>query len=487
MKKLSITARMAALFLIIGFIFSFSAQVSAAKEVEFEFYYQNIEKVIQINEPEPSGWWEFAKSTVKKGINIVKQTWESNVARRYFPGEGKKTWYSKKDPNLAYEVNRTKVTSESQLMKLMGAGSEAELTDGQKALLAVYRHSKSQAVKDRAKYNYQSSIKVMLSDTTGFDNSSEYPNVRKDFWPYSQGNLIQMSSGRYNYPGSDDDSQSTFVHEYSHSMDRTIKEIINPYGKDGSHYSNELTAPRAAFVEGWAEFNEMLDSEDEVRAMENSIKRVRLESKSTAGDYTQVKSDSPDLSGKDLMSVEGINAMILYRMATEIPDGKEKVFKAFTSTRWKLFRNLKSMSKYFARKYPEDAAKLAEIFNDETFGKLSDRELMGYVGSSDSVKNYIAQRDLPVTTDVAAPMGSSTQSAPSASAAAPELPENALTAQDFSISLQKAHELAQNALRAYTTAIQNGAAAEECTKLQQELVKRKSFLSNLLKIRKHRR
>jgi hypothetical protein len=375
------------LFMVIGFVFS-SAEVSA--DTEFDFYYQCIEKVVQINNPEPKGWWEKTKALVKSGVNTVKRTWESTVTRNYALGEGSKRWYSDEDHDIAYDVKRVKVKNEKHLLELMGVADESKMTDGQKALLAVYRHSTSQNIKDRMKYSFRNKINVILSDTTGFDNPADYPHVTRDFWPYSSGATIQMSSGRYNWPGSEDTARSTFVHEFAHSFDRTIKEFIKPYGKDGSHFANELTRPRTAFVEGWAQFNEMLDSSDKVRQINNTITWVKIEDKNKAGTYTNVEPDT--LTGKELLSVEGINAVILHRIATEVPDGKDKVFSAFTSTSWKLFRSLKTITSQLCKKNPDNIAAIARIIDEQTLGKLSDNEFKEYIGSSDAAKEFLKNR-----------------------------------------------------------------------------------------------
>lgn len=371
----------------VGFVFT---SVEASADTEFDFYYQRIEKVVQINNPEPKGWWEKAKSLVKSGVNAVKRTWENTVTRNYNLGEGSKRWYSEEDHNLAYDVNRVKVKSEKHLLELMGVTDESKMTDGQKALLAVYRHSASQNIKDRMKYSFRKKINVILSDTTGFEDPGKYPHVEDDFWPYSSGATIQMSSGRYNWPGSDDSARSTFVHEFAHSFDRTIKEFIKPYGKDGSHFVNELTKPRSAFVEGWAEFNEMLDSGDKVRHINNSVDWIKIEDKGKAGTYTNV--DAKDLSGTQLLSVEGINAIILHRIATEVPDGKDKVFAAFTSTSWKLFRSLKTITSQLCKKNPDNIEAIARIIDEQTLGKLSDKEFKDYIGSSDAAREFLKNR-----------------------------------------------------------------------------------------------
>lgn len=383
--------------LIFAVCFCALSSIAQAKGTEFDFYYQCIEKVVQINNPEPKGWWQKSKALAKDGVNLVKRTWESQVTRKVAPGEGKKLWYSEDNHNIAYEVRRVKVTSVEHLLELMGAKSESELADGQKAMLAVYKHSQSQAVKDRLKYSKRDKLNVILSDTSGFECAADYEHVSADFWPYSNGPVIQMSSGRYNYPGSEESAQSTFVHEFSHSIDSTIKEFINPYGKDGSHFVSELTRPRSAFVEGWAEFNEMLDSPLKERYIKNSILRVKIEDKKEAGEYTDV--DPKDLTAAQLLSVEGINATILHRIATEVDNGREKIFNSFMATKWKVFRDLKTLTLDLARKNPEDIAKIGLIVDEMTLGKLSDKELISIIGKSAAAMEFIKNRGTPAATE----------------------------------------------------------------------------------------
>lgn len=462
----------------------FSVNQVEAKETEFEFYYQNIEKVVQINNPEPKGWWEVAKSFVKRGYNGILKTWDSAVGRKHFPGEGTKRWYSSEDHNIAYDVRRTKVKSEDHLLSLMGASSAEELTEGQKAMLAVYRHSKVQAIKDRMKFGYLAKMKVILSDTTDFSDSQKYPHVRRDFWPYSNGSLVQISSGRYNYPGSEADASSTFLHEFSHSMDRTIKEIITPYGKDGSHYTNELSKKRAAFVEGWAEFNEMLDSEDEVEAMKRSITKVRIEDKSVAGKYTIVSSDDESLSGMDLLSVEGINAMILYRLANELPNGKEKIFKTFASTNWKIFRSLKTFSADFARRYPADVEKLAQIIDKESKNRLSDEDFSRFIGNGSQASAYISSRSIALgSEDMVVSSSGEVASAPEASSHLFEQIRR-ISAQDFAFELESAFKAVANAKKAYIFAINNSLNEREALLLQEDFLAKKQFFEQLKKSRR---
>ncbi|MBQ2594721.1 MAG: hypothetical protein II567_15765 [Candidatus Riflebacteria bacterium] len=379
--------------LVLVSVFCFQATKASALEAKFEFYYQSIEEVKTINEPikEDDSLWTKFKKTVKKGTNAVKRLWEKGVTRNIAPGEGEKTWYSEGDKNIAYTVKRTKVTSEAELLSAMGVKSESELNDGQKALLAVFRKSKSQAIADEAKIGYIPTVKVLLSDTTGFDDKSKYPNVTKDFWPYSSGLAINMSSNNYNYPGGDKDAESTLVHEYAHCLDATFKEFKNPYGLDGSHYGNEITGKRAAFVEAWAEYNEMIASEDEAKAILKKSESLCEESKTVAGSYTwNIKQE--DCTADQLMRSEAHLAKLLYRLTMETDNGKEKVYKAFTSTRLNVFRDMSTLVKKFIKQNPGDTEVVCKIVDEVFLGKMTDEEFLDYVGKNDVTKAYVENR-----------------------------------------------------------------------------------------------
>ncbi len=364
----------------------------ANAEQKFVFYYQSIESVETINDPieENDSLWTKFKKTVKKGVNAVKRTWENVVTRNLAPGEGDKKWYSSEDHNIVYNVKRTKVSTEEELLAAMGAKSEDELTDGQKALLAAFRTSKSETVKNEAEIGIIPKVNVILSDTTGFDDSSKYPYVRKDFWPCSTGLTINMSSNCYNYPGSEADASSTMVHEFAHCLDFTIKELKNPYGLDGSHYGNEITGKRSAFVEAWAEYNEMIASEDQAQDIINNTKRLCEESKTEKGKYTYY--DAQDCTSDQLLRAESFNALLLYRLTNETENGKEKVYKAFTSTRWNVLRDMSTLVKKFIKQNPEDTETVCRIVDEVFLGKLSDEEFLDMVGKNETTLAYVESR-----------------------------------------------------------------------------------------------
>lgn len=389
--KKSIRYVLMALLMLAAFAFQ-PNKAMALDKVDFAFYYQTIEDTVQINEDiqDNDSLWTKIKKTAKKGINAVKRGWEKGVTRNFALGEGEKLWYSEKDPNMAYKVKRVKVTTEEELLAAMGVSSESELSNGQKALLAVFRTAYSDAIQSKAKDSILPRVNVILTDTTNFTNSELRDAVKKDFWPYSSFFTINMSNFFYDYPGGDKDATSTMIHEYAHCMDLTVKEFKDPYGKDGSHYGNEVTSKRAAFVEAWAEYNEMIESEDEAKNIIKNTKKLWVESKDKAGDYTDL--DPEEATSEQLKAAESYNAYLLYRLATEIDGGKEKVTKAFIGTRWKLFRDLSTLVKRFIKNNPDDAKKVCEIVDEVFLGKFTDEEMFDMCGKSQAVKDYIATR-----------------------------------------------------------------------------------------------
>jgi hypothetical protein len=413
LKKLNFVLLFIFAFALLGF----SPSVSSA--AQFDFYYQVVTDVEDLNTEisDNDSWWEKAKKTVNKGVNAVKRTWEKNVTRVYTLDEGDFKWYSSEDKNLVYKVKRVKVTDEAHLLQLMGVKNEDELSNGQKAMLEVYRSSKSDAIAERAQYDYNKRIGVILTDSTGIDleytaSDGSKKTVSKedyshDFWSWSNGSTIHMATHNYTGSNAPENARSTFLHEYCHAIDRTIKEFIKPYGKDGSHYGSEKTNNRAAFVEGWAEYNEMLESESEARGYQSAMDPIMIELSDKEGEkalqdpnrktYQNSKSvyeyvDPKTLSGEELFECEAYNANIMYRIATEIPDGRNKIYDAFKSTRWMLFRDLKTLVKRLCKDNPEDVAAIGKIVDELTYGKLSDKEMKKVIGNSDEAKAFLEQR-----------------------------------------------------------------------------------------------
>ncbi len=375
--------------------FSFSAAIAQEDTGKFDFYYQQIEKVVQIESAKPPvSAWDYVKSYATKGLNLVKKYWESTVTRNVFPGQGTKLWYSEKDPKIAYQVRRVRVTSEKQLLQAMGVADSdtTKLTNGQKALLHMYRNAKDSTLKSLSKKAIFPRIVINLTDTTGFGDYSKYPNLKTDFWPTSYGLSITLPSWRFNFPNSETDAMTTFVHETAHCTNLTFKELKG-YGPDGVHYSSELTKPRAAFQEAWSEYQELLFDPEMAKTWPNEFKTLMIEDPKIAGKYQYIDIKDPKISGMDLFSAEAVDAYLMYRMAKEIPDGRKKVEEAFGRTNFP-WRSMPGLLKKFVSLYPADAKKVAEILDSTTVGKLSNQDMLKVLGNSPEVQSFVSSRKI---------------------------------------------------------------------------------------------
>jgi len=360
----------------------------------FDFYYQRIEKVVQVAPTEPpASLWGKVGAFIRDAGNTVARVFEKTVRRNLFPGEGSTRWYSEQDHGLAYQMKRVKVRNERHLLALMGAadGNEEALNDGQRALLTLYRNSQNQALKDLSAKAPSPRIVVHLTDTTGFEDSKLFPHVTKDFWPESMFLSITMPSKRYAYAHSGEDALSTFVHETGHCTNITIPELVKPYGPDGTHYADEMIKERMAFQEGWSDYQEALFSDSERAYYERCAKRIRIEDPKVAGKYAYFDATDPRIKGLDLFHVEAVNAMTLYRLSQDLPNGREKINAAFFSRNLP-WRDMEGLLTRLAATNPADAATIAKVIDDMTVGKLSRSELQALIGDSPAARAYLDAR-----------------------------------------------------------------------------------------------
>lgn len=390
---------------------------AAAVETHFEFVYQKVTAIEYKEEKKDRKWWEkaidFGKTVLDKGKMVVDQ-----AKMRFFPGDYSGPVRSCKDGKVSYKVERITVRDEAHLLELMGVknGDLSTLTTGQLGLLESYRYSKSQAVKERAAYGYKKSAKVLLTDLTegekliaamdGQKKADVKSAMRKDFWPMSLGS-IQLNSQCYNGSNWKTEAQGLFMHEFCHTLDRTIpaglldegvKTFVKQggflYGSDGTHYLDERTSARVAFMEGWAMFNEITVT-GEADYYRRNLKTVQIEDRK--GNYTEHQAAS--LTGKDLLAVEGVNALILYDIVAAVPGGKEKMFKAFAASN-QPFHSLKHLAREFVKQNPDQAGAVLAAIDANTLGKLSNAELKELVGEGAAVDAWLTARKT-VTTPVA--------------------------------------------------------------------------------------
>ncbi|MBF0544946.1 MAG: hypothetical protein HQM08_10955 [Candidatus Riflebacteria bacterium] len=402
MKKLQIL-----MVFLLAFLLNSSTILFGGSSLEF-FYQQVLDVKTDPPPPANPSILDQLKSigkTITNGIEVAKGVYDF----RLNPTVGERILRSPTDPKITYRIKCVKVTDEKQLLELMGAkGDESKLTNGQKGLLAAYRFSTSKAIKDRLAISTRSVIPTVLTDTTGFEDPQKFSNLERDFWPMSMGSTIQLSSRCMSVPNYDLEGKTTLVHELSHTLDKNIplgllREVIHNhftdgtliYGKDMMHYQNEVTTPRASFMEGWAEFNEALEFPEERNQMFSETKKLFKEDPKT-GEKKYYEATDPELSATDLLNCEGVITVILCRVASETTDGRKKVFDAFLASN-SSNHTLKSFFKKFIAQHPGDLEKVKKILNEETHGKLSEKELSDLLGITQ------AQASTPVPTPTPAP------------------------------------------------------------------------------------
>jgi hypothetical protein len=228
------------------------------------------------------------------------------------------------DGTSAYKVKTVPVRNEQQLLDLMGAKNETELTDLQRGLLETYRFSQTSGFSDLAPRVPDTTEKVTLNlfDIAGYEDTQKYPTVKNDFWPINA-SVYNLSNNRYvvhseirisgtdclGYgPAAVERMKGTYAHEFGHALDLTAIEN-NAYGFDETHYVNEKIQPKASFAEGFANFIKWLFFDDTEEEMRDSLRVVRIER--PEGGYDDYPVASADLKGQDFLNIEAINTLIL--------------------------------------------------------------------------------------------------------------------------------------------------------------------------------
>ena len=385
--------------LVICALFITTSSVNAKQN--FEFYYQTVEKV-----------------EANTGLGKVAGVW-NQITGNNCTKEGRRKWYSKADNNLVYTVNRVKINSRQDLIDAIGV-PESAMNAEQKAILNTYdMAANSKAIDERSKYSYRDPITILFTDTSTTDwsytDKKGNTNVvsegihKKDFWSWSNGDTISLSTE------SDKTSigmQSTMMHEYCHSIDKTNSEKSKPYGPDGTHYLNEMTKPKVAFVEGWAEYNEMIEFPKCAADYKNCLNTICVEYKAkdakklnldpaeegktwfkaSVGDSIYVNKSAQDLTAEELWKCEAYNCTALYELATGLDDGKQKIYDAFIATRGKSGRDIRKFVKELCNQNPGDIAKIGQILDNLTYGKMTDKEFKEFLGKSAEAQAFLDSR-----------------------------------------------------------------------------------------------
>ncbi|MBF0409959.1 MAG: hypothetical protein HQM10_21630 [Candidatus Riflebacteria bacterium] len=286
---------------------------------------------------------------------------------------------------MGYNCEDVVVNSVSELLKVMRVTSEKDLSTEQAGLLEAFKYSSSVKMKTRLKFGANCKIRenkiiVNLCDTT-FVKCPDREKLRTNFWPCAWDNELLLSS-------LSGDCKNTLIHEMSHVLDRNCRSTNGP---DGKHFENEVTSELSAFTEGWAEFNQYYD----FPAGFYSSSYLMYEDPSSTKDtpkYETKSISSKDVIPQDLLKTENIVAGIMFKIASEIPDGYRKIYETFIEIN-KTEKNITGFLQKYLSRYPDDAAKVLEIFDINTSYKFPKEDLEVFFPGY--TQSYLSRRKPP--------------------------------------------------------------------------------------------
>ncbi len=394
MKRLNV------LFISLALLFVFTFMANPASAFEFNFYYQEIEEVY---DPASTAPWLGLGQTVSNWFGNEKVEIKKS---EYVPTDSSP---DKGHAQIAYKIRTRKVTCLAELYNAMGVTQEqinkGEVSNGQLALIDTFKEAQSKAIQDRTEHAFKNKCDVYLTDSSDYDtnpNVSDYVKnaLKKDFWPCSSGDKkrIQMSSRFFCGDADTDHAVSTFVHEYSHSLDKTEYQEKNHYGLDNTHYYDEIISKSAAFKESWAEYNEMIEfdsTRDSYLSRATANTMLSIESTSKSGDYSN-KIKASDATAEQLMCNEMFMCSMLYKLHEllgEDANGKDIVSNAFYETNGKN-NSMSNLIKQIIKDNPSKIADIIKVVDDATLNKMKSDYMREFFGDSQELENYITNNNV---------------------------------------------------------------------------------------------
>jgi len=303
-----------------------------------------------------------------------------------------------------YAVQKTVVNDRAHLLRLMGVTSESQLSRGQRGLLESYDHGQTQAMRNRMALAQRAGSSALVNgkmqceliDTT-FARGVNSSWLRNDFWPRATRNGVILSS-TYCQELSGTPPAFVLTHEIAHMLDNPqLNGAGDPaYGRDNSHTIDERTNRIAAFCEGWAHYQTYKDFPS--MAPSRPLTTIR-----TDGQPNRTTSGS-NVTGEDMISVEGIIGHMLLRLDREIPGGAAKIQDIFIRTNRASTRDVVSFLTAWLNTYPGDTAQVMRIFDEMTLYKFSDSAIRSMFPQA-AVATYLSSRrspSAPAPTDAAA-------------------------------------------------------------------------------------
>ncbi|MBF0410483.1 MAG: hypothetical protein HQM10_24270 [Candidatus Riflebacteria bacterium] len=333
----------------------------------------------------------FATNDVFFKLTTVMQ----KVSTTYIPKSGENVLTRRS--GCRYLVVTKNISTKDDLEREMNANSGGELDDGQQKMVDTMAFSEGDEIKKLLALGQKNrkteiDVTVEIFDTT-FVDDVDASVVIKDFWPcsYIGMNKIDFSTCYFNsYVTAE--PQSVLVHEISHAIDKNSREP-NSYGPDNSHQFFEVTMPRSAYLEGWAIYNQYRvfpgPNNSSIQNLDNVVKNWVTFERNTGGyqGYSTSK-----VTGGELLNVEGINALVLYKLSKQVGQTQvENSFLKSNTTEVKLGDFLTT----FAKTYPSSVKTVFTILNEQTFGTLEDSEITSLLGTGKTVLDLLKTRASP--------------------------------------------------------------------------------------------
>lgn len=245
--------------------------------------------------------------------------------------------------------------------------------------------------------------KFVDRDGDGQPDTDEKAEDERGVWPHARGNDLFISQSYLgSYPNLDS-VHHLLIHELSHTQDDTNRGR-GDYGPDDTHFGDEVLynhgvnlwirrfgarfSQKAAFVEGFAEFTPLMFDPEARAGTVADVVEIRRET--SKGKYET--KPWKDASYDELISVEHVNALILFDVYRFVPDGKAKLIAAFKATN-RGSRTLIDLLAQLARDNPADAFAVAAIFDAYTGFKAPDSALEKLLGKDLAERYRKEQRD----------------------------------------------------------------------------------------------
>ncbi len=306
----------------------FLSQPVSAGYLAKEFYYQRIEEFVA---KKPGN--AYSESGSASPISFKK---DKNGVENGIPFQ---TLYIPKkleDGSIEgyYKVRRFQITSLDNLSKVIGeANSSQEDIKTFFSYLFSREWNSYQNLWQRTGEYEEGPCQIVYTDAERDQNGYDFEEVKKDLYQNCAGSVIRLNTldmeGR-----SEAAIKDTFAHEFGHFLDPRSN---RSYGLDGVHFQNERTDPHTAFLEGWAEFmalrRQVVENQVDPGFSPETFKTLLfgngkkngkfvVESDSEKGKYSSMSSLG---AGQELLSVEGVIALLLFQIWSELGTGGDDV------------------------------------------------------------------------------------------------------------------------------------------------------------------